>query len=464
MKEFKDLFKEYISEQDVTVYRMSKDTGINRSFIQSIMTGNKKMSEKSLSKIVNTTYFTESQVHNLCTAFYAQQLGAEKFGRLEFFERGVRGDLRKLIETKPIVSNRVIPEVNTFYCGKENILSLITEMLSHGSREFYSNFSFSSQEINALAADACRNGRFENFFHYTSYKDGDAYNHLRIMFNSIHYAQLGYETYIYDDERQDEFFPYFMLTDEYYLQYDKNGENAYLLPSQQAGAYLRGRLDVIKSRCHSEVYITKDAFDYMYRLQSATAFEQNEVCSFSNVLCAVGFTPDIIEAIATPKVKDVPGIIEQLTKHYDMYTNAENGVKVENSFITYEALENFVKDGRIYEFPPELANHVPKELRAEFLKGMVSHTDKLRITNPHTFSMHSKASFQFTGNLLTVVSCTDGDADDSYLGKIMYRTSNRDTLEDFKNFIRYFSNSEKTYTPKSSEYLLNNFCASLNND
>ena len=64
MENFGSLLKDYIQAQGFSIYQIAKDTGIERSFLQNVLSGRKKLPQKRFDSIVNLSYFTTAQVRN----------------------------------------------------------------------------------------------------------------------------------------------------------------------------------------------------------------------------------------------------------------------------------------------------------------------------------------------------------------------------------------------------------------
>lgn len=78
METFGELLKTYIQSQRLTAYGIAKDTGIDRSFLQGVFKGSKKMPEKRFSDIVNQQFFTAEQVSNLCESLLCRENGQKR--------------------------------------------------------------------------------------------------------------------------------------------------------------------------------------------------------------------------------------------------------------------------------------------------------------------------------------------------------------------------------------------------
>lgn len=98
--QFGSLLREYIKKQNLTIYQLAKETGIDRSFLQGILKGTKKLPKKSFSCIVNSNYFTENQIHKLCEEYFLERYGKEKIERFEYIEKGATGKIKEELNTE----------------------------------------------------------------------------------------------------------------------------------------------------------------------------------------------------------------------------------------------------------------------------------------------------------------------------------------------------------------------------
>lgn len=464
--QFGSLLKEYIKKQNLTIYQLAKDTGIDRSFLQGVLNGKRKMPRKRFADVVNIEYFTTSQIHKLCETYFLEQYGAEKIRLFECIEKGIKGkfkeELNKKYECEPVK----IGNGTSYHSGKKDILALIYTIMNENCiSDFISNYSFNNNEVNRIVFNACKEKRIKNFFHYVTPDDDNSVYNIEIVFNTLHFAQEGYITYTNDEHSSNYILPQFIITEKYTLLFDDSIENAILFETGLIKPLLKQKSYEIKSKSKTIVNITENAFDYMYKTNTITAnTNSHDLVGFDNQVCPSFITPEIIEAIATPAVKNIPSVIQQLISHYKLTAGGDCEQPFINFLtVTYGAIASFVNEGYLCGFPRELANPVPKEMRSYFLKCLIDNNKvgKLFIINPNILSTNLDINFQLNDRYLVIVLSQETNLPDDYNGKILMYTDNETLVNDFKDYLDYLSLSEKTYSQNVSRDILNAFIEQL---
>lgn len=464
--QFGQILKEYIKKQNLTIYQLAKETGIDRSFLQGVLNGTRKLPKKRFSDIVNSNYFTEHQIHKLCEQYFLERFGKDKVERFEYIEKGAMGKFKEELSVDYPAKIIEIKKETSFYSGKKEVLDVINTMISNNKIEqFISNFDFSNDEINRLVYNTCKKGKIKDFFHFVNVDNFSSIRNIKTIFNTLHYAEIGYLTYSCKKYNFDSFMPYFIISDNYFLTFDETCENAVLLNTELMSTFLQNKISIIKNECRPLVIITDNALDYMRTVSTITVNSLSGVLAgFDNQICPTFITPEIIEAIATPLVKNIPLIEQQITSHYGLIIGNLNKESVLNFLvITYDAIDNFVKDGILGGFPRALANPVPKEMRSHFLKALIdkSKLEKLVITNPNMFRSSYDLNYQINNNYLVIASSRGLDDPNDYNGRITYYTDSESIAGDFKDYLDYLAMSEKTYSEEVSKNILEAFIKSL---
>lgn len=464
--QFGELLKEHIKKQNLTVYQIAKETGIDRSFLQGVLSGKRKLPKKRFADIVNSNYFTVKQVHELCEKYFLERFGKDKIERFEVIEKGIKGKIKNELNEAFSAEKIDIKKGTSFYSGKKEVSNVIYTVLSEEKiNNFASNFDFSDFDINRIVYNACKNGTIKDFFHCVTPDSFSSIHNIEIVFNSMHYAEAGYITYISAENSANSIMPYFIIADNHFILYDEKGENCIVFSTDIMLPYLKQKADHIKNNCRQFISIMPNAFEFMNAVKTITVNSTSHVLSgIDNQFCPTFLTPEIIEAIATPAVKNLPSVIQQLISHYQLITCKKAGkAMVDFLVVTYNALSNFVKYGWISGFPKALANPVPKEMRAQLLKAMIdeNNIEKLILTNPNMFSSEYDFNFQINDNYLLLISSEGSGLPDDFTGKIIFSTDNSVIVDDFNDFIDYMIMSEKTYTTKVSTKIVESFIDQL---
>lgn len=466
MKPFGALLKQYIQEQGLTIYQVAKSTGIDRSFLQGVLSGSRKLPQKRFTDVVHSTYFTTSQISNLCGAYYLEKLGKEAMERLYRIEAGFKGDIRKELCTVYRCNKTSIPtEQTNFLAAKDDILQAVYSILDREKINcFYSNFSFEHTEINRIVYAACQRRAMRNFFHYTNKNEGKDCHNLNILFNALHYAEEGYYTHITPQPHMfSSMMPYFIFTDSHFIQYDATCENAVIMDAKTVEHYLLHSMDKMKKAADAYPFMTTDPLQAQELIQMLVGSAvHSQTVSFDNAVGVLFLTPQVIAAAATEQIENVPAIIQRIQSHFSLCFGS-NRSNFKTLYLTYESVINYVRTGRIPSFPPTHATNIPLALRSQLLHNLLEFAKqkKLQLTNPQMLPIQCHITAQIADNTLLVTLCDDQSFPTAYQEKIVYFTDDKQTVEDFLNYYNYISVSEKTFSPDTSKAILEGFLKEL---
>lgn len=464
--EFGKLLKNCIKKQNLTIYHLAKETGIDRSFLQGVLKGTRKLPKKRFSDIVNSKYFTASQIHQLCEKYFLERFGKDKIERFDYIEKCLKNKIKEDLNSELFLNEVDLHDGTSFHSGKKEILNVIYSIMNRSEiNQFISNFDFLNTEVNSIVYKCCKDKKIKNFFHYTTFDKFSSIRNISIVFNSIHYAEIGYITFNHDKLAVTSLMPYYIIADNYFIMYDREVENAVMLNTGFMSNYLKAKISEVKKECTKSVYITENPFDYMELIRTITIKpEQSEVIGFDTGVCPTFITPEIIQSIATPYIKNIPSVTQQLFSHYEAITGIVGDTpSIHSLIVTYDGIDNFVKNGYLSGFPKLLAKPVPVETRSYFLESMLQ-KEKLGnivITNPNMFKTNFNLNYQINNNHL-IFSASDGtDEPSNYNGKITFCNDVEYITNDFRDYFSYMEMSEKTYSKQVSEEIICNFIRQL---
>lgn len=467
--QFGKLLREYIRKQKLTVYQLAKETGIDRSFLQGILNGTRKMPKKRFCDIVNSKYFTKRQIHKLCEQYFLERFGKEKIERFQYIEKGATGKIKEELNYISYSEITELKKGTSFYSGKKEVLKVINSILNRKKiNHFISNFDFLHNEINKIIYNTCKKGIINDFFHFVTLDEISSVRNIQIVFNSLHYAEIGYITYSYKDFSVNSLMPFFIIVDNYFLIFDEEAENAILLDTSLITLFLKEKINKIKEECQPLIIVSNNAFDYMKLINTITVNCSSDIMEgFDNQMCPTFITPEIIEAIATPEVKNIPSIVQQLTSHYKMISgNCSKRILLNFLVITYNSLDEFINNGLLAGFPRALANPVPKEMRSHFLKALINknNLEKLIITNPNMFKSNYDFNYQINNKYLVIASSKGLSDPNDFNGTVTYYTDSELIADDFKDYLDYLAMSEKTYSIEVSKSIIEEFIKQLDGE
>lgn len=471
METFGELLKSYIKAQGLTAYGLAKDTGIDRSFLQGVFKGTKKMPEKRFNDIVNQQFFTAEQVSNLCNLYYADKLGKKEMKRIHFIEKWIKGELREaLLEDVEYPKIKITPY--KAYHGRENVLSLIYTALNEAPINYFvSNFIFADEEINSLIYSVCLKKKIDTFFHYVSRDNDNIFLDLEDIFYSIHYAEIGYLTDMHYEPKSSDMLELFILTEKYFIKYDAEAENAYIIETKAIDEFIEEKIRAIRRRCRKHIYMPENAIEMMKLMDTAISENiDSDTIGIDNSMCPAYLTPEIANDIASDFVKQRPEIIAGLFAHYKLMLGS-NEVENEKKDLTkivvlHSAMDKFVQTGRIDTLPLLLASEVKKNTqRADMIEQMYNLPDKqYKLTNPMFFDTDYPFAWQIKNKALSITTAKyplDLNDPEQYIGNVFYMTENEKSVATFMNFFDYFSKTEKVHSLPASIQLLTAYVDTL---
>ena len=331
MKNFNELLKECIDTQGVAIYQISKQTDINRTFIQNVIAGRKKFPQKKLGDLLNSVFFTSEQIKNLCDAYFVEKYDEKKPEFFDFcnycFSKKFEKDMCKKYEAGVIEANSDV----MFLDSKEKILAAInTAVLKNNDEIFISNFSFDKKEINSIIYDACKNKKFKEFYHYTKYTDDEIKN-ANIIFNSINYARYDCITYTGNYNNFNLMFPEFVMCGNIIVMFDENVKSGSVIKNKELSEHIAKQNEKKMQSAKTDVVVFHNAFEYMNYLDVKSHKKINpEIIVLDNHICSIGVAKEIIEDIATEQIKSATQVYQQLISHFDLLldnstANIKNG-------------------------------------------------------------------------------------------------------------------------------------------
>ena len=454
MESFSTLLRKFIGEQDISVYKLANESGVNRTVIQNVMAGKKKLPQSGLFNIIDTDCFTIAQVHYLNEAYYTEKYGANTLKRFDMITAGLKGQIRTNLQKEVLVSPMKIDDNTICINSRKDLLSAIKAIMDKGTENFFSNFDFCMGKINRLVHSACESGNIENFFHCVSYKYDETPDDIETMFNMIHYAEDGFITYIGDSLYFGNKKIYFMVTDEHLLIFDENAEMGILSTNDSMGSFLSDKIEGIKRSCSQEVFITDNAIDYMEKIDALTATQAKE-CStvgYDGSVCPTYVTENMVAEMATDLIKSIPAMAKNISSHFEI---SLGGVEsIEHIICSFDSIHRFVETGIQESFSPQFAKPMSRQNVGKYLRLILGNKSvKWQLTNPIYFDSKYAICTQNNKTRLSTSSCRDLEQD-GYVGKTIYSTLNKNLFDDFKKYYEYLGTTEMTFSTKASSKIL----------
>lgn len=459
---FGKILKDFIEKQELTIYQLAKETGIDRSFLQGVLRGTKKLPPKRFADIVNREHFSCDQIQTLCEEYFTDRFGKEKTDCFKRIEKGLSGQIKEELDSGSNAGHTEISEEPSFYSSAKDVANAVYTLLGAGEvKSFISNFDFSAKEINKIVYAACKSGKIKDFFHYVAPGGRDRADGIEMIFNMLCYAEAGYITYLSGDKNAGTVFPYFLIADSRLLMFDETAENAVLMRADKIDLFLKRKIYETKKHCRKGVHITETFSDYLDILSTLNVGNKKKMLTvFANGICPELISPETADEETASALKGLPYTARRTRTAGKAEDTNKNGRPIIDSLtITYDALYDFAKNGVLKCLPYSLTGAVAKNKRQILLASLVDKTvvGKVIVTNPNFFSICHDISYRVDGRFLILITSGGTGKADDYNGRILLYTDSKSIIEDFKDYLDYILLSTKAYPKEASEEMIQMF-------
>lgn len=159
---FGEYLEECIKKRGIPVGTAASQIGINRGNLYSVFSGKRKISEKSLSRLVSFLELSNTETEKLYNKYFELEYGKNEFKRVQCIFDILNKMPDYYVAQKPDVAS-----VNDFknLSGEEEILAAADYIIANSSGEITSNYS-------------CRLEKLDDLFFYYVQKEGFRFRHL----------------------------------------------------------------------------------------------------------------------------------------------------------------------------------------------------------------------------------------------------------------------------------------------
>ena len=258
--------------------------------------------------------------------------------------------------------------VNSVIHGRDNVVAAVYQAVTKGTEKLVSNFDFDT-DISPIVYRAFAEKKIGRIIHTVSFAGTQPAEKLKRLFYVLAFAEAGIDTYA--DNRNGSAWDSFILTDNCFIEYNNDLEQAIILPPENAP---KGLFDHYDGTDGIAVQF-RDAFDVVFKNEMSEPATGNRLFfSFANyVPPCFGDKNDVMRSIAdnVPE-KEKQIIANGLRVHYellfgrDFYEGSMSNTL--SCAITDTVITDFVKKGRINDVPEYLFPFVPFDVRANLLR------------------------------------------------------------------------------------------------
>ncbi len=414
---FRDDFLRLIDS--TTIYRLSKSTGIERTKLQRIKSGQKLPTKEELEIISRELSLTPDEKENIFTELEIALIGEDKY--------------KSRIHTK-----RFIEQLYNIF-NNESANSISTSEINLNTNSIYTTNT--TTETNALINSFmnAETSKENHIYIYNSVTAGEMFeniyskiiNHPKLSVTHI----IGfkphndtYESYYANVNIISKIYPVFLSQTNYYVYYyyDKVKENSmfsYTVISDNYTLMLSYNFKyAILTNNENVVKTTKLVFEEKIKNSYPLISDITDVLSYSNIyvehhskynqndtqLITIEYEPCVFPYLDSELVKlllkkDIPNyntIVERCLNIKDSYSK----IKLSQSYFTKAGVQNFIDNGRINEIPEFVYDPIPFEIRIELLEKLcydakISKIKELHLINDNKLKVPENLRYCGNGQL-----------------------------------------------------------------
>lgn len=449
MAEFQDMLKSLLKESGYTIYSLSTEIGIDRSYLSKILSGKRKMPYEIFSTISDTIDITENSKIALTQSYISEIFGNEKFE--SYFYHLTRGmnDTESAFKTN-------ITEV------KDDFLAFNSKLdLFNFSEFFISNKNQSSVLYTNFPVSILRNitSKKENC-DFRCIVNSNGKDKYVSIFDLIKLNLLNCTSYIDEsgtfEWSKQEFYPYIAISDNSLLFADKKFEKGYYIKNATlADMYKKDFSRICKylkvnSQIHDDILnVREPVMKYIFNRKIHRVL--------NNTLSVVAFmSRKDWEELAQ---SDLPDRGYLINTTYDYYQEFFKGIETHIFISSVSGLDDFCKTGVVHEMPVEYSKPLSIETRIALLEKMAVCIK----TDPNKYKLNflKTSTLEKDEILLTVESSIDPKSEYKatliamsasksqkafFPGNYLFLSTDKDAIEEYNTFFDLMRISDRMMT------------------
>lgn len=467
MVSFREALREYIKKNGYSINEFANKCDIDRAWLSNVLSGRKELSKAKFKNIIKSGLLSEAQNESLTALYRLGDFSDEQIERMEYMLERLSRKVRRTECLIPIDFDKD----RRMYLGKTNLLSVLFRLLEkRGEISFvYTNIPADSEEAidviyHFMKEDGYKDIDYKHIFMADS---GASTHNLNSYFTVCDFAELGYTgfTVIKNVEiesiENNDFFPYFLLTDKAMMLFDAEFNNAMFIEDERIIKVYIGKFMNLYKKGENVVVSFSNAVELMRTL--TTMHDSTSELSFTPDFC---ITPcldyDILSNNAVENLPNRELLIQAVLNHYNLdYSKFSN-------FLTVESINRFVKDGIIYEIPRTYLKPIDIKGRVKLLNCIKENIEKRGkyssyILNPTKFDYNSYDVQVEKIGVVTICGIRQGNKEneESFMGEWLCSINDENIFKDFVNLKRFLVDGLYVYSDEFSSGYVSNLILEL---
>lgn len=474
---FKDEFLRLLGNE--TIYNLSKNTGIERTKLQRIKSGKRQPNKEDIEKIARALFLSAEEKQALYRAYEIDLIGVDRY-KCRVLSMKFLNDITAICEKKssPRVQNNlnssfeIHGEVVVTRSTSESIkliTALVAAEISAGSEICIFTDSYDELIFNALSSLLGSNETCPNVKHLIALRPIDetheSYLHNMNVITGIYPIVINncnyYPNYIYSSHDSSCFLPYYIITDNYSVNFSRSLSEAVIIRNPELVNTNRKIFMGRWQNSYSFIYEIRDIFAYIdYYMNNLNNFKDEPVYSLESEPCLAFF---ITENLILKYIKrDFPDCDIIINRAKSYFTGQED-LAVKKVFFQERGLDSFIQTGQIKEIPEMLCRPFSINDRIAILRKMIAAAKAKKkyfpmMIKPEAMYFHENIRFYGTGCMEDIFILLRDDMDG--FSSILALNDSGLSIP-FFDFVKSLEGSESVYTVDETIQIIQNKLDSL---
>ena len=421
---FSEKLQEYITKANIKIASLSKLSGVERSFIQKMLTGERIPGDPAvLQQLAEALMLTPTQRRVLTEAYSISKMGEVVYYRRLLVKRLIEqagsflspSPMLREVFSAPGFERALVLSLSGKASIADTLRLLMEEELSNDLPHVQAVLQPECETAGVLLqyARICPRLSIEHIVCFDSelqYQKENKYNLqclqkvFAFLFGACRYSPFFYYESISSKIEKTALFPWMILGKNWALVISQNEEKAVLISDAQTISLYKDLFSEVREEC---LLVLRHSFDY-FDSENWLSMHQETSYSFQFEPClGFFFTMDMAHKQIQKDLPHKEKLLDFLAKRYRQVTLLE-GHRKNISFFTQEGLERFLQTGCTSELPKECYAPLPKAFRVELLRRMLACIQNGSFT-PYfiqTAKFHISENLSFLASSAQEVFCT----------------------------------------------------------
>ena len=434
MKTIQELLKKYIETNGYTIYSISKQSGINRTTLQKILSGQRKITKDIYDRLL--PYFALSPIDKdeLDQAFLADQIGPERFQTHMEIKRILEMSASSLYQDNQAIPDSALTTIESYpNCtlieGTYQIANAIYTIALHNVTTETQPFLYTFADVSHPYASIFFRPLYHPAFQSLHVKQLVEYQKTQIdgeNYDNIHNIQIltnllpsfaafpgTFSVYFYYSARnrfkqQASAFPFYIITNTHVILLSPSYETAMILSDPAIHAYYLKNYEQILTKSNTLTAGAQSPLELLNALNNVDPSLNYPLCLNIQPTIEKYLTPEMVDKyMLDSPYKDI--LRTKLLERIGQLTMEHHTI-----LFTSEGLKLFSEQGKNINFPDSLAAHFDVEDRIYILQKFIDANENeednhFLILNPAKIHTSLNISIAFTPPSLTFLMLVRND-------------------------------------------------------